>query len=283
MDTAKLMALMAQKKASMKKTEKTVKLSPGKNRIRLLPGWRKGEEHVWFHDFGQHFVKDAADQIQAVYLCTHATYEKPCAVCDALASATRAAGDDATAEVLAKAKASRVVLVNALMLDSTEPNTPVVLELKRGVFGQIVDIVEEWEGKPLDPDNGQEIIVQREGKGLNTKYTAQISPKAHKVPPAALAKLNNLDEYVKQESDEQQRRAIGAINSVAGVLPAPGTGGDRPATSPSRLAGPTKSGGDEEFEDVDIPDEVTMAAAPTKGADVALDSEIDDLLSDLPE
>jgi hypothetical protein len=278
MDTSKLMALMASKKASMKKVERTAKVAPGKNRIRILPGWRVGEEHVWFHDFGQHFIKDAADAIQAVYVCTNATFEKDCAVCNAIAAAGRSVADDATAEVLGKAKASRTVLVNALMLDSDQPNTPQILELKRGVFGQIVDIVEEWGASVLDPEEGKEIVIVRDGKGLNTKYTAQISPKTYKVPPAALTKLNNLDDYVKQESDEQQRRAIAAVNSVAGVLAAPGTGGDRPQTTASRLAAP-KSSAAPDLDDLDALDE----AAPAATADLGIDSELDDLLGDLPD
>jgi hypothetical protein len=280
MDTSKLMALMASKKASMKKVERTAKVAPGKNRIRVLPGWRAGEEHVWFHDFGQHFIKDAADAIQAVYVCTNATFEKDCAVCNAIAAAGRSVSDDATAEVLGKAKASRTVLINALMLDSDQPNTPVILELKRGVFGQIVDIVEEWGASVLDPEEGKEIVIQRDGKGLNTKYTAQISPKTYKVPPAALTKLNNLDDYVKQESDEQQRRAIAAVNTVAGVLAAPGTGADRPQTTATRLAAP-KSSAAPDLDDLDALDDAPSAPAAT--ADLGLDSELDDLLGDLPD
>lgn len=276
MDTAKLMALMAAKKASMKKTEKTAKVSPGKNRVRILPGWRVGEEHVWFHDYGQHFIKDAADNIQAVYVCAAATYEKPCEVCNALAAAGRTAADDAMVELIGKGKASRTVLVNALMLDSTEPNTPVVLELKRGVFGQIVDIVEEWGASVLDPEEGKEIVIVREGKGLNTKYTAQISPKTYKVPPAALTKLTNLDDYVKQESDEQERRAIAAVNSVAGILPT-GTGGDKPMTSASRLAAPKSNDFD------DIPDSIETPATASASSTASLDAELDDLLGDLPD
>lgn len=281
MDQSKLMALLAAKKQSMKKAEKTVKLKPGKNRVRLLPGWRKGEEHVWFQDFGQHFIKDAADQLQAVYLCSHATYEKPCEVCNALAAASRGVTDDETLEVLAKAKASRTVLINALMLDSDQPNTPVILELKRGVFGKLVEIVEEWSGSPLDPEKGQEIIMTREGTGLTTKYDATIGPKVYKVPAAALTQLHDLDAYVKQESDEQKRKAIAAVNSVAGFLPAP-SGGDVPKTSASRLSAPAKAAPAAAPEFDDVPDFVeTPAAAPAGRADMALDSELDDLLADI--
>lgn len=281
MDTSKLMALMAAKKQAMKKSEKTVKVGDGKNRIRLLPGWRPGEEHVWFHDFGQHFIKDESDTIQAVYLCTHATFERKCPVCEALAHATRAAGDDTVAETLEKAKASRTVLVNALMLDSKEPNTPVILELKSTVFSQIVDIVEE-NGPLVFAENGNEIIINREGKGLNTKYTAQISLKTYTMPAASLTKLNNLDDYVKQESEEQQRRAIGAVNSVAG-LAAPGTAaGDVPATSPSRLAAPSGAAKSTTVaEDVDLTASIGIeSSAPV---DPVLTDDIDALLAGLPE
>lgn len=278
MDMTKLMALMASKKASMKKMEKTVKPQPGKNRIRLLMGWEKGQEHVWFHDFGQHFIKDAADQIQAVYVCTNATFGTPCGVCGALATAAHAVSDDVTMEVLAKAKPSRTVLVNALMLDSTEPNTPVILELKRSAFEQLLDIAEEWGGASVfDPEEGKEIIINRDGKGLNTKYTAQIGSKSYRVPPASLTKLNDLGAFVAQESEEQMRRAIGAVNAVAGLLPAPGTGGDRPLTSATRLAAPAMKS-DATFDDI-------LEEAPAKAAvksDIALDSELDDLLSDMP-
>jgi hypothetical protein len=272
MDSAKLMALMASKKASMQKAEKTVKVAAGKNRIRLLPGWRKGQEEIFFHDFGQHFIKDEADNIKAVYICTSATHEQDCPVCNAIANGIKNCGDDDLAKVLEKARPSRTVLVNALMLDSSEPNTPVILEIKRGVFGQLIEIISEWGAEAVfDPTAGKEIIITRDGKGLNTTYTAQISPKTSAYNASVLAKLNNLDDYVKQESDEQQRRAIGAVNSVAGLLPAAGA---KAGSTVPRLTGKT-----DEFDDVpdlDVTVTVTEAAAPD------LSTELDDLLGDLP-
>lgn len=273
MDIAKLQELMKNKKASMKRVERTAKINPGKNRVRILQGWQPGEEHVWYHDFGQHFIKDAADQIKAVYVCASATYETTCAVCDTLAAAGRMTTDDDTQNVLAKAKASRTVLVNALMLDSTEPNTPVILELKRGVFGQLLEILEENGPEAFfDLNAGHEIIIIRDGKGLNTTYTAQMAIKVGAaIPNAVLTRLNNLGDYVKQESEEQERRAIAAVNSVAGFLPAP-AGSDVPRTPVAgRLpAVPV-------FDDV--PD--LNAATPAARSDVALDDELDSLLSDL--
>ena len=284
----KLLALMASKKASMNKLEKTAKLENGDNRVVLLPGWRKpdaaGEvDPTWWHDFGQHFIKDHADQMQAVYICTNATFERPCEVCAALAAAGRAAGDDLISETLEKGKASRSVLINALMLDSKEPNKPVILEIKRGLFEQLLGIAEEYEGAPLDPEIGMIIKINRDGKGLSTRYNAMPTAKTHKVDKAVLEKINNLDEYVKQESEENLRRAIGSVNTVAGIA-APSA--DRPSTTPTQmLNGPA---GDL---DDDLPPPTPAARraaaggtpAATPAPAPAMDSDLDDLLGDLPD
>lgn len=268
----KLMALMASKKASMKKAEKTAKMEPGEQRIVLLPGWRGEEDPTWWHDFGQHFVKDSAGQIQAVYLCTNATFERECEVCKALAAAGRAAADDDVSKVLEEAKASKSVLINALHLDSKEPNTPKITEIKRGLFEQLVDICTEYEGAPLDPNGAIIIKVNRDGKGLNTKYTAMPTAKKVKVDAAILGKINNLDEYVKQESEENLRRAIGAVNAAAGLAaPVGGSSGG----STARLAAPAPAD--------DLDDDLPPAKSKPAAKAPALDDDIDDLLADLPE
>lgn len=272
MDTSKLMALMAQKKQAMKRVERAAGFAQGKNRIRILPGWRAGEEHVWFHDFGQHFIKDAADQIQAVYPCVDVTYGKPCAVCDAIRGAGRLITDDDTQKIVNKANAGRVMLCNALMLDATDPNTPVVLALKPKLFAQLTQMIEDNGPEAFfDLEQGHEIIVVRDGKGLLTTYTGQMSIKVGTpIPAAVLKKLHNLDEYVKQESEEQERRAIAAVNGVAGLLTqAPG---DVPTTTATRLSAPAAAAAPA----------LAAPAAPAR-ADVALDEELDSLLGDLPQ
>lgn len=265
MDASKLMGLMKDKKAAMTKRDRTVKPRDGKNRIALLPGWEAGNEHIYFHDFGQHYIKNAAGEIQAVYPCADSTYGQPCAVCAALSDATRKAPDDATISLLGEAKASRRVLLNVLVLDGDKPNDPVIYEVAPSVFGAIVDLIEEWGIEAFK----REIVIERSGKGLNTKYTAQIAPKTVEVAPATLAKIHNLAEYVKQESEEQQRRAISAIGAVSGVLPAP-TGGHAALTSSPSTA--TAAGAiDAESQRVASGE----AAAPAS-------TDLDDLLNELP-
>lgn len=234
MDATKLMSLMQDKKASLARRDKASQPKPGDNRIVLLPGWRKGEEHVWFHEFGQHFIKNTAGEIKAVYPCADATYGKPCSICDGLAQAQRSTKDDDLINALGEAKAGRVVMINALDLGSDQPNTPVPYAIKRGVFGDLVTLVEQWGVQVFQ----KELLISRVGKGLNTKYSIQITPKDVMVPPAVLEKLIDLDEYVKQESAEQQARALGAISALVG-LPSPGGTSapvsDKPLTSASAL------------------------------------------------
>ena len=276
MDTSKLMELMKQKKAALKQKDKTIKPLPGSNRYILLPGWRKGEEHIWYHDFGQHYIKNAADEIQAVYPCNEAIYGKPCPICEGLNRAMHATHDDDTTELLKKAKAGRSYLLNVLALDSEDPTVPQILEVRATVFSGFVNAVEEWVETIFDPEGSQIVSVERSGKGLNTKYAVSVSPKKHAVPKSAYSKLHNLDEYVAMESEEQKRKALSAISGVAGVALA--SGADRPKAI--AMAGADFASDTADFEH---PSETSTKTTgkPTGKATAALEEELDDLLGDL--
>ena len=266
MDASKLMSLMADKKQAMAKRDKTVKPKDGSNRIVLLQGWEKGAEHVWFHNYGQHFIKNSAGDMKAVYVCTESTFDKPCAVCAALADAARSAPDDATLELLGEAKGGKRILINALVLDGDKPNEPMIYEIAPTVFGQLVDLIDEWGIKAFT----HEIVLNRSGKGLGTKYTVQVSPKEFEVSPSIIAKIHNLAEYAAQESDEQEKRALTAIGAISGRLPSMGA----PAGTLSALPGSASAG-----------EAVASAEAGTAAEEKALlgsGQDLDDLLSEMP-
>jgi hypothetical protein len=274
MDATKLMQLMKDKKQSLKQKAKTLKPNPGANRYVLLPGWRKGEEYIWFHDFGQHYIKNAVGEIQAVYPCLDKTFGKPCPICEGLSKAARMTSDDETVKLLKEAASGQSYLFNVLALDADDDTTPQILEVRKSVFGQIVDLIEEWGVAVFDPVAPQIITINRDGKGLNTKYTVQISPKKHTLPKGVLDKLNNLDEYVRQENEEQQRRALNAINSVAGLLPAVSSGADKPRTGFGTI-----DNDDAALRDVEA--RHVVSASKPFAADIALDDELDDLLGEM--
>jgi hypothetical protein len=275
MDTSKLMALMKQKKAALKPKEKTVKPRPGANRLVILGGWREEDRETFFHEWGQHFIKNAAGEIQAVIPCADATFGKPCAACDGLNKAMRVTTDDETVEALKGAKSKQGFVLNVLDLDGPTKEEPVIYELGKSAFTQLVDTIEEWGPQMFDASTPQIVVIQRDGKGLNTKYSVQISPKKHTLPAGIQAKLHNLDEYVAQENEEQTRRALTAISSVAGLLPA---AENRDVPKTKALAAPELDG-DDELRELEM--RGTKVEAGPSAASVALDSELDDLLGDL--
>lgn len=268
-DPAKLLAATRSKKDAIKQRAKTIKANPGSNRYVLLPGWRKGEEHTFFHDFGQHFVKNEADELQAIYPCLDKTFGRPCPVCHGLASAIKQAPDEATAEVLKKAASGATYLLNVLPLDSADSaGTPQILEVRKTVFNQILDLMEDWGTAIFDPAEPQIIVINREGKGLNTKYSTQISAKKHTMPANVHAQINNLDDYVRQENEENERRAIAAINGVAGLI------SSAPKTSATAMLAASKSA-------EDVQGARAAEASRPAAAQASLDADLDDLLGDL--
>lgn len=307
-----LLEMIKAKKASIASgnRRKTVKPTAGTTRWRILPSWRKDDEQFW-HDFGQHFVKDASGKISAVYVCTEKTFGKPCPVCDAVRTATKSATDDVTMNILKQAGSSGRVLMNAIQLgEGKDPNAVEILELGSTVFAQLIEISEEWlsagEGF-FDPVNGKDVMITRTGEGIGTKYVMQVSAKSTKLSPSVLEKLHNLDEYVAQESAEAQLRAINSVRAVAGLLPAPsgatpalGAGGPArslagvapldeedefaAATPPKRAAAPVA-----DVEDVaprpvaakPAPKATVAAEAHVAAASDAGDAELDDILAQL--
>ena len=271
MDPAKLAALLAKKKASLKTFERTIKPKPGSNRYVILPGWKNGEEETFWRDFGQHFIKDASDTLLAVYPCAKHTDGESCELCDIVKKAETEAVTDDQKELIKQSASSKNYLVNVLDLDGTDPNTPQILELRTGVFGQLVTLMEDWGEGIFNPTRPQIVLVERTGKGINTKYSASISSKFHDAMPRGVhEKIHNLDEYVKQESEERMKLALSSLNKVAGALSSV-TGGARPALGNAPVtADPTDHSG-----------VISRNAAATAAASGGLNDELDNLLKDM--
>lgn len=266
MDSKKLLEMVKSKHKAMARRERTVKCNPGKNRVRILPGWRAEQQEVFWHDFGQHYIKGDDGEVKAVYVCAEKTFGKPCTVCSSLAKAIKSSRDDTVVALLGDAKASERILVNALMLDGDDPATPVILELPPTVFKGVLALFEEW-GNVIDSAEGRDLIITREGKGIGTKYTVSPAAKQSSLPTGVMGKLHNLDEYVAQENAEQQGRAIAAISSIAGVLVAP---------SAPALASPDKPASAAKSESLAS---TTRANPPIEAeSEVLLDEELDALL-----
>lgn len=238
--------------AATGRREKTQKPAQGKHTYRILPPWRGGDDTNFYHDFGQHFIKNEKGELKAVYICSADTFGRDCPVCNGLDKAKDLATSDEMIEVLKEGKSKQVFLVNALhrtASDDEGKKTPIILSLGSNVFNQILEIYETFlaeEGIELtDLKDGIDLQITREGKGLNTKYSVMAKPKSTPVPASVMEQIHDLDEYVKQEYEEGERKALSAIGTVSGAAISSGS------SSAARLSGPKSKPMAEETEPLD--------------------------------
>lgn len=281
-----LLELLKKKKQEMAAANRgrTAKIPDGTSRWRIMGSWR-GKDQPFWHDFGQHYVKDAAGTMVAIYMCVDRTFGKPCAVCDAVKQGVAGATDEPSMKLIGDAKSASRVLVNALCLDAVpagkDPHKVEILEMPPSLFEAFVNISTEWEeaGESILGATGRDVMITRTGAGKLTKYTAQVAAKAVTVPAGICEKLHNLDEYVAQESAEQQARAINGVRAISGLLPAAGASSGMPLaaragmllddevalTPPARRIAPAPAAAAESpFEDV--PDLNEVATPPARRA-----------------
>lgn len=308
MSTSLLDRIKAKRQSIAAKTnrERPAKLAGGKNVIRILPNWASEPEGAFYHDFGQHYIKDASGAVKAVYICTANTFGKACDVCQSMAdhAATVDPNNTSAMQILSEAKASSRVLVNALYYNGSHPdpkNSPVILELPPTVFDMVLAIAEDYmanhEIDLFGLSGGYDLTVEKEGSGRDTKYKVVPSPKPRVVDASVLAKAKNLDDYVKQEYDQGLQNVLaalrGAVRGGGPSLPAPtnsGHGGGQraqpqqsaqPSTpSQNRFAqqGPIDMSGDV-IEGVAT--EVQRGPAPTSAPTEPAMDDIDALLAEL--
>lgn len=204
---------------------RTSKPESGKQIYRILPSWRGAGQDFW-HDFGMHYVRANPADKPTAYVCSNDTFGQPCDLCSAVHQAAGMPGltqDDQ--DFYRGMRSTRRVLVNALHISGPEAdrNKPILLELPIKVFDQIMSIIEEYEADitQLDPkDGGMNIVINREGTGINTKYSVLPAAKHHKIDNAVLSQLHNIDLYVKQDDEAKKKIALDKLSVAVGVLPA---------------------------------------------------------------
>lgn len=215
-----LIASKTKEMSAKKMRSATLKPASGKHSYRILPSWRGGEEMQFWHDFSMHFIKTAESGAKpaAVYICTEKTYGKECEVCAAIKKSMAVSVDDDMTKRLKDALSAQRYLLNVLHLTGPEPEKVQVLEVGQGVFESICGLISEY-GDITDPsDAGTNIIINREGTGLDTKYTVLPAAKKTSVPKKCLGDaLINLDEFVAQENPTGETKALTAVGTIIGL------------------------------------------------------------------
>lgn len=280
MDINKLQALLKSKKQETSGAYKERAISPQagvRNRYRILPGWDAANPEVFWQDFGQHYIKGVDGKIKAVITCQDKSFGDVCPVCNAIDRAIPMTHDDMTLKLLESAKAGAKVLFNVVEPESDKPNEVKILAVAPSVFlgagrgtdkvGGILQLIEEAAEEGInmfDLNEGFDIIIQKSGEGLSTRYSVSRAMKSKSVNPEVLKKLHNLKAYA-EEAPSALTKAVGFVNASVGLLEAPAASG---SYSAPRSAAPT--GLDAVDMDVievamsKIPETVVVDAAPVE-------------------
>lgn len=268
----------AAKKAS---NMRTLKPLPGRHTYRILPTWRlntmpeecEKEAQPFWHDFAQHWVRAEKNGKPVAYICLEKTFGADCPICSAIGRGISASNDDETVELLKDANAAQKYLFNVLHRSSTDkPNEVQVFEVGNKIFEQVLEFVTEY-GDITDLKDGLDLIINREGSGLDTKYTVMPAAKHKPVDKSVMANLFDLDAVVKQENETKLNLALDNLSKASGVLPAPSRGG-------SSRASLVDMSDVEDADYSDSTDDVAAEDVSDAGDDIS-DDELDDLLGDL--
>lgn len=198
-------------------TKNPYKFKNGVTTIRILPTWRTEGEPVFFHPFGQSFIKNMDGKVLAVIGAKNIAYEEDDAVQNLINLAKAGSTTDAQRKHWDDARAKPRQLLNALVLDDKEvdPNVAEIISISETQLEQIIDqvdlngIMDEF----LDLKNGFNLKVSRAGSGFNTKYTFVFDRKPSEVNPSVMETAIDLDAYVRSQMTDTDR-AINAIKSI---------------------------------------------------------------------
>ena len=226
-DTAALLARLKQKKAQYSRsTGKTIKPKEGKTRIRIFIAPKLvTEDHIFGErDLGVHWIKtQTGGKPVAVVGDQELVYGKPSLINPAIKAATDAATDDETLALIKDWAARKSVLINAVIRDGADASTePQILELTPTTFGEILSIYETYIADGiedvLDPNTGIDILIERQGKGLDTKYSVMVPPKSTPLNKGTVEKAQDLDAFIASEYFRgEESKAINAISAMMGI------------------------------------------------------------------
>jgi hypothetical protein len=154
----------------------------GKNQIRILPPW--SEEGKWFLKLGLHYgFKDEEDRNRA-YPCFKDWKGQRCPACDAISELKKVDGG----QKIIKAMSIRTKCYVNLIDRRVGEDKVFIYGFSPKVMNEILSYDEDEDyGDITHPKKGFDVVLERTGSGLLTKYAIRIKPK-----PIAVGKFGEL-------------------------------------------------------------------------------------------
>lgn len=173
----------------------------GENRIRVMPPWGPDVEDFWFAT-GTHF--NVGPDERRVYCPDVSGVRETCFICRLVKRLSRG-DEDEQAESEAMGARPRYLL-NIVDLDEPEKGVQ-VWECPKTIFRQLKKFFlnEDDYGDFTDLEDGYDIIVEKSGSGINTKYDATPARKNTAFPTKALVEHRNeaVAEVYQQLADQE--------------------------------------------------------------------------------
>ena len=250
--SAETLALIKGAKNKYSRNEGEIKKPrDGKTRIRVLPvqvGGPLAQPGQFWLEYGVHWIKTEINgKPVAVVGNSEIVYGKTSEIDRAIEAAIKGAVSDDDLKLMKDWKAKKGILLNVEIRSGPDASTDAVpFELTPTTFGQLLSMVEEYapeHGNILDYKTGFDFVIERTGKGLETRYTVMPMPGAKPVAQATIDKAVDLFALVeKQFFRGDEPKALNAIANMTGVRLTPAIAGSASTTglltgSSGRVAG----------------------------------------------
>jgi hypothetical protein len=165
----------------------------GKNNIRILPPWNS--EGLYFFTAALHYGFVNEDKKRA-YPCLTYMGEPKCPICDLHQKLSKST--DPADRKVAKRLQRKVKNYSNIIDRKGDPNQVLIwgysMKQLRTIQGYMED--SDW-GNITDPKQGHDVIVERKGTGLQTKYEVRLKPVPSPInSPGWSKKLHLLDQEV---------------------------------------------------------------------------------------
>lgn len=182
-----------QKKMAELGTGKFFKPKEGKNQVRILPPWN--DEGLFFLEATAHYglKKEGRD------IPIPCSGKADCPICQFIRKMEKGGKEDTK---LAKRLASRTKFyVNILDRKSEKVS---IWGFSRKILGGLLNRMDDEDfGDITDPDEGFDVIIEREGTGMKTSYDVRVKPKSSSVDLDEL-ELLDLEKEVSRDLSEDE-------------------------------------------------------------------------------
>lgn len=182
-----------------------LQLEEGNTMIRIMPPWEKGRKSP-FYKAWVHYVKNPAKPKEngKPFLCPNKMNDKPCIVC-AKVSQLRRSANPVDKEIAGELAASRQVFANVVNLNDPDRGVQ-VMKFGKTIYSELLAYMDPKDpasvGDLSHPEKGYNVVIDRKGKGLETRYKVRIARAPSPLPKAAwLGEMNNLVAVVDEMND----------------------------------------------------------------------------------